>query len=206
MRISEIKRKTKETDIRLRLDVDGSGKARIESGSGFFDHMLTLFTAMAKIDLDITCIGDVEVDYHHSIEDIGIALGEAFREALGDKRGIMRYGSAMLPMDEALVCVALDFSGRSYLAYDVELRATKIGDDGDSVPAVVGSFDTELIEEFFMALTRSAALTLHVRKISGRNTHHILEAVFKGLGLAVRAAVSKDEKFADVIPSTKGSL
>ena len=206
MRISEIKRKTKETDIALRLNVDGSGKAEISSGNGFFDHMLTAFTAMSKTDIALTCNGDTEVDFHHSAEDIGIVLGAAFKEALADKRGITRYGSSILPMDEALVMVALDFSGRSYLAYDVELRATRIEDDGESIPAKVGGFDTELVEEFLTAFVRNAGVTMHVRKLSGKNTHHILEAVFKGFGRAVREAVAYDEKFADAIPSTKGSL
>ena len=206
MRVSEIKRKTKETDVRVKVDLDRFSESAIDSGSGFFNHMLTLFAKFAKIGLEVGCAGDVEVDFHHSAEDIGIAMGEAFAEALGNKKGIVRYGQCLMPMDEALVMVALDFSGRAYLSYDVELRASRLGDEGEETRAKVGVFDTELVEEFFSAFTRSAKLTLHVKKISGRNTHHIIEAVFKAFGKAVRDAVGIDLEYAEEIPSTKGVL
>lgn len=195
MRTGEINRKTAETDIKLKLTLDGSGKSEINSGSGFMDHMLTLFAAHSLCDLSLNCVGDIDVDYHHSIEDIGIALGEAFSDALGDKAGINRYGSFYLPMDEALVLVALDFSGRSYLAYDLGIPTEKIGE-----------LDSELIEEFFAALSRSAGLTLHIKKMSGKNSHHIAEAAFKGFGRAVRIAISEDSRLNGAIPSTKGVL
>lgn len=195
MRTGEINRKTAETDIKLKLTLDGSGKSEINSGSGFMDHMLTLFAAHSLCDLSLNCVGDIDVDYHHSIEDIGIALGEAISDALGDKAGINRYGSFYLPMDEALVLVALDFSGRSYLAYDLGIPTEKIGE-----------LDSELIEEFFAALSRSAGLTLHIKKMSGKNSHHIAEAAFKGFGRAVRIAISEDSRLNGAIPSTKGVL
>lgn len=195
MRTGEINRKTAETDIKLKLTLDGSGKSEINSGSGFMDHMLTLFAAHSLCDLSLNCVGDIDVDYHHSIEDIGIALGEAISDALGDKAGINRYGSFYLPMDEALVLVALDFSGRSYLAYDLGIPTEKIGE-----------LDSELIEEFFAALSRSAGLTLHITKMSGKNSHHIAEAAFKGFARAVRIAISEDSRLNGAIPSTKGVL
>lgn len=206
MRIVEIKRKTAETDIELSWNLDGTGVADINSGSGFFDHMLKLFTSHGKFDLRVVCRGDVEVDMHHSAEDIGIVMGKAFAEALGDKRGIFRYADIVLPMDEALIMVALDISGRSYLSYKVSLRATKLSDEGEEIPAVVGSFDTELIEEFLLAFVRNAGITLHVRQLDGTNTHHIIEGVFKALGRALSHAVAIDATRANEIPSTKGSL
>ncbi len=206
MRKAKIERVTGETNINIDLNLDGSGISKIDSGSGFFNHMLELFTYQSKIDLSVLCKGDVDVDYHHSVEDIGISLGEAFKKALGEKKGIVRYGECLLPMDEALVSVALDFSGRSYLGYGVELRATKLSDDGKELPAKIGSFDAELIEEFLLAFTRTAGLTLHIKKLAGKNSHHIVEAVFKGLGRAVRQAISIDKDFAVEIPSTKGKL
>ncbi len=163
MRSSKIVRKTAETDISLSLCLDGSGKSVIDTGCGFLDHMLTLFAKHARFDLDVQCKGDIEVDYHHTAEDIGIALGCAFSEAIGDKRGIVRYGSIILPMDEALILSAVDISGRSYLGYALEIPTEKVGD-----------FDTELVEEFFIAFTRNANLTLHIRSIAGKNSHHII--------------------------------
>ena len=195
MRTASITRKTAETDILLSLALDGGGKAEISSGCGFLDHMLLLLAKHGGFDLILTCRGDTEVDYHHTTEDIGIALGSAFLEALGDGRGITRYGSFLLPMDEALVQVALDISGRSCLCCDLSISAGKVGD-----------FDTELVEEFLLAFSRTLKLTLHVRQFSGTNAHHIIEAVFKGLGRALKQAVAIDEKNADAIPSTKGSL
>lgn len=206
MRKAKVERVTGETNIKVDLNLDGLGIAKIDSGSGFFNHMLELFAYQSKIDLSVVCKGDIDVDYHHSVEDIGISLGEAFKTALGDKKGLVRYGQSLLPMDEALVLVALDFSGRSYLGYDVELKATKLFDDAELIPAKIGSFDAELIEEFLLAFTRSAALTLHVKKLEGRNSHHIVEAVFKGFGRAVRQAISIDKGFEGEIPSTKGKL
>lgn len=206
MRISEINRTTKETDIQLKINLDSFTEAKIDSGSGFFNHMLNLFFGFAKIGAELKVKGDTDVDFHHSAEDIGIALGEAFKAALGDKRGIMRYGECIMPMDEALVMVAIDFSGRSYLSYDLPLKASRLNDDGEETSAMVGIFDTELVEEFLTALTRSAAMTIHVKKISGSNTHHTVEALFKGLGRAVRQAVSLDPVYSDAVPSTKGIL
>ena len=195
MRKAAVKRKTAETDITLELCLDGTGAADIDTGVGFLDHMLTLTAKHGRFDLTVRCVGDTQVDDHHSTEDIGITLGSAFREALGDKRGICRYGSSILPMDEALVVCAVDLSGRSLLRYSLELRARK-----------VGTFDTELAEEFFLAFTRSAGVTLHLRQLDGRNTHHILEAAFKGFGRALREAVAADPDAAGEIPSTKGTL
>ncbi|MGM9615372.1 MAG: imidazoleglycerol-phosphate dehydratase HisB [Oscillospiraceae bacterium] len=195
MRTAAITRKTAETDIALTLRLDGTGRSDIDTGVGFLDHMLTLFARHGRFDLTVTCRGDAQVDDHHSTEDIAIALGEAFREALGDKRGITRYGSMLLPMDEALVLVAADISGRGLLRYSLELPAQK-----------VGTFDTELVEEFFMAFARTAGITLHLRELDGTNTHHIIEAAFKGFGRAMRQAVSIDAAAADEIPSTKGVL
>ena len=195
MRKADVKRKTSETDIDLELRLDGSGKADVDTGVGFLDHMLTLLAVHGRFDLTVRCAGDTRVDDHHSTEDVGIALGEAFRQALGDKRGICRYGSMLLPMDEALVLCAVDLSGRSMLRYDLRLPAQK-----------VGTFDTELAEEFFLAFTRTAGVTLHLRELDGTNTHHILEAAFKGLGRALRQAVALDGAAADQIPSSKGTL
>ena len=196
MRKAYIERKTAETDIKLSLCLDECGKnTNIDTGCGFFDHMLTLFAKHARIDLDVRCVGDVKVDYHHSVEDIGICLGLALKEALGEGKGIRRYGNMLLPMDESLVLCALDLSGRSYLAYGLEIPTEKIGD-----------FDSELVEEFFLALTRNAGLTLHLKQLDGRNSHHIAEAAFKAFARALREAISIDESAKDEIPSTKGVL
>lgn len=195
MRQATINRKTAETDISLSLTLDGSGKSDINSGCGFLDHMLTLFAKHGHFDLTLTCKGDTQVDDHHTVEDIGICLGTAFAEALGDKRGIERYGSFALPMDEVLVLAAVDFSGRCYLGYDLTIPAAK-----------VGSFDTELCEEFFMAFARTAACNLHLRQLAGGNSHHIIEGAFKAAARAMRMACRIDEAFADEIPSTKGAL
>ena len=206
MRIAEVNRTTKETDVKLEICLDSFTGAKIDSGSGFFNHMLNLFFSFAKIGVRLKVEGDTEVDFHHSAEDIGIALGEAFLTALGDKTGIMRYGECLMPMDEALVMVAIDFSGRAHLSYELPLRASRLGDDGEESGAKVGVFDTELVEEFLAALSRSAKMTIHVKKIAGRNTHHTIEALFKGLGRAVREAVAIDPVYSDVLPSTKGVL
>ena len=195
MREAKITRKTAETDIALSLCLDGTGKSEIDSGCGFLDHMLTLFAKHGRFDLTLTCQGDTQVDDHHTVEDIGICLGTALVQALGDKRGIFRYGSQILPMDETLVLVALDLSGRSYLGYELKIPAEK-----------VGTFDTELVEEFFLAFVRSAACNLHLRQLAGKNSHHIIEGTFKALGRALRAAVAIDAQAAQEIPSTKGVL
>ena len=193
MRTSEITRKTAETDISLRLNLDGTGKSHIDTGCGFLNHMLTLFAAHGKFDLTVKCVGDTDVDDHHSVEDIGICLGSAFREALADKRGITRYGSFLLPMDEALILSAVDISGRSCLCYELEIPTEKIG-----------TFDTELVEEFFLAFTRSCPMSLHLRQLAGKNSHHIVEGAFKSVARSLKAAVSLDGS--DQIPSTKGVL
>jgi len=195
MRKAEINRKTSETEITLTLNVDGTGTGKIATGVGFMDHMLTLLSRHARMDLDVICKGDTYVDDHHSVEDIGICLGTAIAQAIGDKRGIRRYGSMLLPMDEALVLCALDLSGRSCLRYQAEIPSQKIG-----------TFDTELVEEFFLGLTRAAGMTLHIRMIDGTNSHHIVEAMFKAFGRALREAVSIDESLGGEIPSTKGVL
>ena len=195
MRKAEIKRKTAETDISLKLDLDGTGKSSIDSGVGFLDHMLTLFAKHGRFDLELVCKGDTQVDDHHSVEDIGICLGEAFAKALGDKAGIRRYGNMLLPMDEALILSALDISGRAHLSYEAKIRARK-----------VGTFDTELSEEFWEAFVRSAKITLHIRQLAGRNAHHIIEGMFKSVARALREAVSVDPALAGEIPSTKGVL
>ena len=195
MRTASVARKTNETDISLSLALDGTGKTEISTGCGFFDHMLTLFGRHGSFDLIVTCHGDTQVDYHHTVEDIGIALGKAFAQALGDGRGIRRYGSFLLPMDEALVQVALDVSGRAYLAYGLTIPVEKVGD-----------FDTQLTEEFLRALAFNMGLTLHITSMAGVNGHHIIEAAFKALGRALGQAVSIDEKRAGEIPSTKGTL
>ena len=195
MRQAQINRKTAETDIELSLCLDEYKQSNIDTGCGFFDHMLTLFAKHAGVALDVKCIGDVNVDFHHSVEDIGICLGTAIKNALGDCKGIKRYGNMMLPMDEALVLCALDISGRSYLVYGLDIPSEKIGD-----------FDSELVEEFFVALTRCAGITLHIKQLDGRNSHHIAEAAFKAFARAFKEAISIDEKNKDAIPSTKGVL
>jgi imidazoleglycerol-phosphate dehydratase len=195
MRNAQISRRTTETLINLRLELDGTGKYEISSGSGFFDHMLELFTRHGGFDLTLSCDGDVKVDFHHSAEDIGIALGDGFKQALGDKAGITRYGSFLLPMDEALVQVALDVSGRSHLSCGLDIPAGRVGE-----------FDTELVEEFLLGLCRGMGLTLHMRQLAGTNSHHIIEAGFKALGRALRQAVALDPYEAGRVPSTKGIL
>ncbi|MBQ2759331.1 MAG: imidazoleglycerol-phosphate dehydratase HisB [Clostridia bacterium] len=195
MRTAEIKRKTAETDIFLMLAVDGTGKSEIATGCGFLDHMLTLFSKHGRFDLTVKCNGDTEVDYHHSVEDIGIVLGRAFSEALGDMKGIRRYADIILPMDEALILAAIDVSGRSYLQFDADMPAQKVGD-----------FDTELTEEFFEAFVRKAGITLHIKELSGKNTHHIIEGIFKAFARVLSEASSIDDRFKDEIPSTKGML
>ncbi|NLA87621.1 MAG: imidazoleglycerol-phosphate dehydratase HisB [Clostridiales bacterium] len=195
MRTSEIKRKTAETDIALSLNIDGTGVNQIDTGIGFLDHMLTLFARHGRFDLTLSCNGDTHVDAHHSVEDIGLCLGAAFAEALGDMRGIARYADIILPMDEALVLCAVDISGRSWLSFDVELSADK-----------VGTMDTELVEEFLLAFVRRANITLHMKQLSGCNAHHIIEACFKALARTLGKAVKIDEAYKDEIPSTKGVL
>ena len=195
MRQSNIERKTAETDISLSLSLDGSGKSDIDTGVGFLDHMLTLFSRHGRFDLTVKCVGDTYVDDHHSVEDIGICLGQAFREALGDMRGITRYADVTLPMDETLIMCAVDISGRAYLGFEGEFSSEKIG-----------TFDTELVEEFFMAFVRTSNVTLHIRKICGSNSHHIAEGMFKAFGRTMRAAAAIDERFREEIPSTKGVL
>ena len=195
MRSAEIKRITNETKITLSLTLEGSGKAEIDTGVGFLDHMLTLFAHHGRFDLTLKCDGDTYVDDHHSVEDIGIALGQAFKTALGEKKGIVRYGSTTLPMDEALILTAIDLSGRAYLSYGLEIPVEK-----------VGTFDTELVEEFFLGFTRNAECTLHIRQLAGKNAHHIIEGCFKSFGRTLRAAVKLDPDFPEEIPSTKGSL
>lgn len=195
MRTAEITRKTAETDISLMLDLDGSGKSLINTGCGFLDHMLKLLAAHARFDLEIVCNGDIEVDYHHSVEDIGICLGRAIKEALGDKAGICRYGYMILPMDEALILTSVDISGRAQLNCSLDIPS-----------ATVGDFDTELCEEFMAALTRSAEITIHIRQLDGKNSHHIIEGVFKSLARSLRQAVKLDPELCGEIPSTKGAL
>ncbi len=195
MRTADISRRTAETDIRLSLHLDGSGKSDIHTGCGFLDHMLTLFARHGRFDLAVTCQGDTWVDDHHTVEDIGICLGDAFAQALGDKRGICRYGSVTLPMDEALILAAVDLSGRGMLCYGLDIPTEK-----------VGSFDTELTEEFLLAFVRRADATVHIRQLAGKNSHHIIEGAFKALARALGQAAAIDTRFADEIPSTKGSL
>ena len=195
MRTSTISRKTAETDINLTLCLDGTGCADIRTGCGFLDHMLTLFTRHGSFDLSVSCIGDTQVDDHHTVEDIGIALGQALAEALGEKRGIRRYGDRTLPMDEALILSAVDVSGRGGLYYALDIPTEK-----------VGSFDTQLCEEFFIALATRGGLTLHIRQLAGRNSHHIIEGAFKSVARSLREAVSIDPARAEEIPSTKGTL
>lgn len=193
MRTAEITRNTAETNISLKVNLDGTGKTEVSTGVGFLNHMLTLFASHGKFDLEVRCVGDTDVDDHHSVEDVGICLGQAFRQALGDKRGITRYGSFLLPMDEALILAAVDISGRSSLNDALEIPTEKIG-----------SFDTELVEEFFLGFVRSCPMSLHLRKLAGTNSHHIVEGAFKAFGRAMKAAVALDGT--DKIPSTKGVL
>ena len=195
MRNAEINRKTKETDIALTLMLDGKGESNIDTGCGFLDHMLTLFAKHARYDLSVKCIGDREVDYHHTVEDIGICLGRAFNEALGDKRGIKRYGDIILPMDEALILASVDISGRDYLAYSLDIPSLKVGD-----------FDTELCEEFLLGFVREAKITLHVKQLAGKNSHHIIEGTFKAVARTLSKATEIDGRFKEEIPSTKGVL
>ena len=195
MRQAEIIRTTGETDIRVKLALEGTGISVIDTGVGFLDHMLTLFAKHGRFDLEVRCKGDTQVDDHHSVEDIGIALGQAFSQALGDKKGITRYGSMLLPMDESLILSAVDISGRGLLVYDLQIPTEK-----------VGTFDTELTEEFFRALAHNAGMTLHLRQIAGKNSHHIIEGAFKSAARSLKAAVAIDPSLKDEIPSTKGVL
>ena len=195
MRQSEISRKTGETDVQVRLDLDGTGEYTIDTGVGFLNHMLELFTRHGRFNLQVTCKGDTWVDDHHSTEDIGIALGQAFDKALGDRKGITRYGSMLLPMDESLIESAVDISGRGMLAYGLDIPTEK-----------VGTFDTELVEDFFQAFAQNARCTLHIRQLAGRNSHHIIEGAFKSVARSLRAAVKIDPDTAGEIPSTKGVL
>ena len=195
MRQSKIERKTRETQISLMLDLDQSGTCVIDTGCGFLNHMLELFAKHGRFGLEVNCVGDTDVDDHHTVEDIGIALGQAFKEALGDKRGINRYGSFLLPMDEALMLCALDISGRCCLNFDVQIPTAK-----------VGNFDTELVEEFYLAFVRQCPMSLHIRQLAGTNSHHIVEGAFKSVARTLKAAVALDPKNPDAIPSTKGVL
>lgn len=195
MRIAEINRETAETDIRLQIDLDGTGDSSVNTGVGFLDHMMTLFSRHGRFDLTLECDGDTYVDDHHSVEDIGICLGKAFKEALGEMRGINRYGHIILPMDETLILCAADISGRSCLCFDAEFPSDKIG-----------TFDTELVEEFFAAFVRSSSITLHIKKLNGKNSHHIAEGIFKAFARTMKTAVAIDEEWGDEIPSTKGVL
>jgi len=195
MRVAEIKRTTAETEISLKINLDGKGKSKIDTGCGFLDHMLTLFSKHGRFDLNVKCKGDVQVDYHHTTEDIGICLGQAFSKALGNKKGIIRYGNAIIPMDEALILTAVDISGRSFFVKDINIPATKVGD-----------FDTELAEEFLLAFVRTADCTLHVRQLSGSNSHHVIEGIFKSLARSLKQAVAIDPSAKDEVPSTKGVL
>ena len=195
MRTTQINRTTGETDISLTLNLDGTGLSSCQSGCGFLDHMLVLFAKHGRFDLTLKCTGDTYVDYHHTVEDVGICLGKAFADALGEKRGITRYGSFILPMDESLILSAVDISGRSYLGYDLQIPTFKIG-----------SFDTELVEEFFLGFVRQCPMSLHIRKLAGTNSHHIAEGAFKSVARSLKAAVALDVKNPDAIPSTKGVL
>lgn len=195
MREATIKRETKETKINLTINLDGKGTSNINTGCGFFDHMLELFARHSRFDLNVVCDGDINVDYHHTVEDVGIVLGQAIKKALGDMKGIVRYGTTILPMDESLILTAIDISGRSYLKFDLPTRANKIGD-----------FPVELVEEFFLAFVRHAGLTLHVVKMAGTNAHHIVEGTFKSFARSLKSAVAIDKEFANEIPSTKGVL
>lgn len=195
MRIASINRKTAETDINLTLNVDGSGVSNIDTGCGFLDHMLTLFSKHGRFDLDVKCVGDTHVDDHHTVEDIGISLGLAFKQALSDKKGMIRYGYMILPMDETLILSAVDFSGRAYLNYNLNIPTEK-----------VGNFDTELVEEFWLGFIRNSECTLHIKQLDGTNSHHIIEGAFKSVARSMKDAVKIDEKFANEILSTKGVL
>lgn len=195
MRKATVNRKTAETDIKLTLNLDGKGESRIDSGCGFLDHMLTLFAKHGNFDLTVKCKGDVEVDYHHTTEDIAIALGQAFKDALGDKKGITRYGDIILPMDEALILSAVDLSGRSFFVKQFDIKANKVGD-----------FDTELVEEFFQAFAANALINLHIKQLDGSNAHHIIEGTFKSVARSLRKAVAIDKDNIDQVPSTKGVL
>lgn len=195
MRKAEIARKTNETDIKLTLELDGTGKSEISTGCGFLDHMLTLFARHGRFDMSVSCKGDRYVDFHHTVEDIGIVLGDAFRKALGDMRGIVRYGSMILPMDEALIMTAADISGRPHLSYGLDIPAQKVGE-----------FDTELTEEFFLGFVRHAGVTLHIKQLAGTNSHHIIEGAFKSAARSLAAAVKIEEAYKNEIPSTKGVL
>lgn len=195
MRNAEIKRKTAETDISLTLNLDGSGQSQCRTGCGFLDHMLTLFARHGRFDLTVSCTGDTYIDYHHTAEDIGICLGQAFAQALCSKKGILRYGDTILPMDEALILSAVDISGRGGCYYDLQIPTQKVGD-----------YDTELDQEFWIAFARNAGITLHLRQFAGRNSHHILEGAFKSTARSLRTAVQIDPNFANEIPSTKGML
>ena len=195
MRTSEISRKTAETDISLALNLDGNGTSLIDTGCGFLDHMLTLFARHGRFDLNVTCKGDTWVDDHHTVEDVGIVLGQAFAEALGNKRGICRYGDTILPMDESLILSAVDLSGRAFLGYALQIPTQK-----------VGTFDTELCEEFWLAFVRTSQSTLHIRQLAGKNSHHIIEGTFKSVARSLRKAVAIDQAFASDVPSTKGVL
>ena len=195
MRTAEINRNTAETQISLKLNIDGRGECEIQSGCGFLDHMLTLFAKHGRFDIKLKCKGDTEVDYHHTVEDIGICLGLAFKKALQDKKGIVRYGSMILPMDETLILSAIDLSGRSHLSYSANILAQKVGD-----------FDTELCEEFWLAFVRCCECTLHIKHLDGTNSHHIIEGIFKSVARSMKAAVKIDSDFKDEIPSSKGVL
>lgn len=195
MRKAEIARKTNETDIKLTLELDGTGKSEMSTGCGFLDHMLTLFARHGRFDMSVSCKGDTYVDFHHTVEDIGIALGDAFKTALGDMRGIVRYGSMILPMDEAFIMTAVDLSGRPHLSYGLDIPAQKVGE-----------FDTELTEEFFLGFVRHAGVTLHIKQLAGTNSHHIIEGAFKSAARSLAAAVKIEEAYKNEIPSTKGVL
>jgi imidazoleglycerol-phosphate dehydratase len=195
MRTAQITRTTFETDIKLSLNLDGKGESKIDTGCGFLDHMLTLFAKHGRFDLTVLCKGDTHVDYHHTAEDIGIVLGKAFNDALGDKKGIVRYGDITLPMDETLILSAVDISGRAYLGYKLDIPTERVGD-----------FDTELVEEFWLAFTRNLNCTLHIVQLAGSNSHHIIEGAFKSVARSLKKAVAIDPDFANEIPSTKGVL
>ena len=195
MRSAVIERKTTETDITLSLDLDGRGKSKIDTGCGFLDHMLELFAKHGRFDLSVKCAGDMHVDAHHTTEDIGIALGSAFDKALGERRGINRYGYFLLPMDEALIAAAVDISGRAYVGFDASIPSQKVGD-----------FDTELVKEFLLALSRTLRASIHIKQLAGENSHHIIEGMFKALSRAIRCAVAVEQGFEDEIPSTKGTI
>ena len=195
MRKSEITRVTKETDITLKLNIDGIGISEIDTGCGFLDHMLTLFSKHGKFDIDLKCIGDTYVDYHHTVEDVGICLGNAFKKALDDKKGIYRYGDCITSMDESLILTAVDLSGRSFLEYDVKYNTEKVGD-----------FDTELVEEFWLGFIRNSECALHIKMLSGHNTHHIIECIFKSVSNSLKQAATIDDKYSEILPSTKGIL